>query len=164
MQHTKVATLVTISKVIQKHSKNWCYASQNTILNLLTLFHNVGIQRRMLNYHLADLRTSGMIRTYRRTHRREDGTLCLLSSATCLTMKGALFLYKLGSLWALRHFKALKKKYMPQPAPSPKNSGKTPGQPSKTPTKGINQNPFLDATCRSKMGLSPIPPKLKEIP
>ncbi|MBA7627047.1 hypothetical protein ES703_34508 [subsurface metagenome] len=164
MQHTKVATLVTISKVIQKHSKNWCYASQNTILNLLTLFHNIAIQRRMLNYHLADLRAQGLIKTYGRTHRNENGTLCLLSSATCLTMKGALFLYKLGSLWALRHFKALKKKYTPQPAASPQEPGKTPGSPWETPRKDLDQNPFLDAACRSKMHLSPIPPKLKEIP
>ena len=164
MQHTKVATIVTISKVIQKHSKNWCYASQNTILNLLSSFHNIGIHRRMLNYHLADLRAQGLIKTWRRTKRNEDGTLCLLSSATCLTMKGALFLYKLGSLWALRHFKTLKKKYTPTPAPSHKDPGKTPVATGETPRHGLDQNPFLDQQCRQKMGLSPIPPKLKEIP
>ncbi|MBA7647187.1 hypothetical protein ES703_54957 [subsurface metagenome] len=164
MQHTKVATLVTISKVIQKHSKNWCYASQNTILNLLTSFHNISIQRRMLNYHLADLRKEGLIKTWRRTHRNDNGTICLLSSATCLTMKAALFLYKMGSLWALRHFKQLKKTYVPQPAPSPRDIGKTPASPWETPTKNIDQNPFLDQACRKKLGLSPVLKPLKEVP
>jgi len=158
MQHTKVATLVTISKVIQKHSKNWCYASQNTILNLLSSFHNIGIHRRMLNYHLTDLRRAGLIKTWRRTKRNEDGTFCLLSSATCLTMKGALFLYKLGSSWALRHFNALKKKYLPSRPSTQKDIGKTPGSPWETPRKDLDQNPFLDATCRLKMGLPPITP------
>jgi len=157
MQLTKVATLVTISKVIQKHQKNWCYASQNTILNLLTLFHNIGIHRRMLNYHLADLREQGLIKTWRRTKRNEDGTICLLSSATCLTMKGALFLYKMGSSWALRHFKALKKKYMPQVAASPQGPGETPSPEGQKPATYNPKNPFLDQKCRLNMGLPPIP-------
>jgi len=161
MLPTKVATFVTISKIIQKHNTNWSYASQNTYLNLLTLFHNIEIRRRMLNYHLADLRRQGLIKTWRRTKRNEDGTLCLLSSATCLTMKGALFLYKLGSLWALRHYKALKKKYAPSPAPSPQKPGQTPGPPQENPPKDINQNPFLDTACRLKMGLTPTPPILE---
>jgi len=164
MQHTKLSTLVTISKVIQKHHKNWCYASQNTILNLLSLFHNIAIHRRMLNYHLADLRGHGLIRTFGRTHRREDGTLCLLSSATCLTMKGALFLYKMGNIWALRHFKSLKNKYMPQPAPSPADPGETPVSQGTKPTAYNLKNPFLDQQCRQKMGLSPTMAPLKEIP
>lgn len=151
-----------IGKVIQKHGKNFSFAAQQTQLNLLKKFHNIDIQRRMLNYHLADLRAEGLIRTYRRTHRREDGTLCLLSSATCLTIKGALFLYKMGSQWALKHFKSLKKRYMPQPAASPQDLGKTPGSPGEIPTKDIDQNPFLDAACRVKMGLLPIPPLLKQ--
>jgi len=77
-------------------------------------------------------------------------------------MKGALFLYKLGSLWALRHFKALKKKYTPSPAPSHKDIGKTPGSPWETPRKDLDQNPFLDTACRSTMGLPSIPPILKQ--
>lgn len=162
MQHTKLSTLVTISKVIQKHATFWCYASQNTILNLLTSFHNVAIQRRMLNYHLADLRGHGMIRTFGRTHRNEDGTICLLSSATCLTIKGALFLYKMGNLWALRHLKALKKKYMPQEAAQPQAPGEAPVTQGKKPTIYPDNNPFLDRKCRLKMGLPPIPEILKK--
>lgn len=163
MQHTKLSTLVTISKVIQKHSKNWCYASQETILNLLTKFHNIGIKRRMLNYHLADLRGHGMIRTFGRTHRRDDGTICLLSSATCLTMKGALFLYKMGSSWALRHFKSLKKKYVPQEAAQPQDSGENPDPVGQKPTAYNPKNPFLDQKCRLRMGLPLTPATLKEV-
>lgn len=162
MLPTKIATFVTISKVIQKHNTNWSYASQNTYLNLLLSHHNIHIHRRMLNYHLADLRAQGLIKTYRRTHRNDNGTICLLSSATCLTMKGALSLYKMGNLWALRHFKSLKKKYSPQPTSSPKETGKTPELIGKDPVKGIDKNPFLDAACRSKMGLPPLPPLLKQ--
>lgn len=157
MQRTKVATLVTLGKVIEKYKSNWCYASQNTLLNLLEKHQNILIHRRMLNYHLADLRIENLIKTVRRNKRLEDGTLCLLSSATCLTLKGAYLLYKMGSLWALRHLKRLKGKY----GPDPDKKAKRP----KSPTHQVetynqvepSKNPFLDKKCRKKMGLPDIP-------
>lgn len=161
MQLTKFSTLTTVSKVIQAHRKDWCYAAQQTLLNLLKKFHNIAIGRRMLNYHLADLRKEGLIKTYGRIHRREDGTICLLSSATCLTLKGAYYLYKKGNSWALRHFKALKKRYGPQKAASPQDSGENPDPVGKTPIPCNPNNPFLDQKCRSRMGLPPIPIPLK---
>lgn len=163
MQHTKLSTLVTISKVIQAHKKFWSYASQDTILNLLLSFHNVHIRRRMLNYHLADLRGHGMIRTFGRTHRNENGTICLLSSATCLTVKGALFLYKMGNLWALRHMKSLKRKYTPQAQAKHHDLKKKPDLMGKNPTDYPEKNRFLDQECRLKMGLPPTIPKLQEV-
>jgi len=162
MRHTKLSTLVTLAKVIEKHRKYWCYASQNTILNLLLLFHNTVIRRRMLNYHLADLRREGLIKTYGRTHRRADGTICLLSSATALTIKGSLLLYKMGSTWALRHMKSLKNKYLPREQPPAQDTGETPDTLGKKPTTYPDKNPFLDQECRQKMGLLPLTNLLKK--
>lgn len=152
---SKIAVLVTISKVIQKYQKYWCYASQNTILELLDQFHNVTIHRRMLNYHLADIREEGLIKTIGRTHRNDDGTICLLSSATCLTIKGALFLYRMGSAWALRHMKSLKEKYQPEQPKDLELRARGPADPQEKPPRKISKNPFLDRTLREKMGLPP---------
>jgi hypothetical protein len=68
----------------------------------------------MLNYHLADLRKAGLIKTIRRTHRKSDGTLCLQTSATCLTPLGYLELWKLGCGWAKKMYDSLIKKYNPK--------------------------------------------------
>jgi hypothetical protein len=72
-------------------------------------------------------------------------------------MKGALFLYKMGSAWALRHFKSLKRKYIPKDAPLPQVSGEKPDHVGKKPTSYPDKNPFLDINLRFKMGLPPIP-------
>lgn len=157
MQTSKVSLVVTISKVIQAHTRFWCYASQSTLLQLLEKYHNIKIKRRMLNYHLADLRSEGLIKTWKRNYRNDDGTLCLLSSATCLTLKGATFLYKLGSNWALRHIKSLKERYVPAQASKSPRREDPPGQTREDPTRKIDQNPFLDETLRRKIGLPGAP-------
>lgn len=162
MQRSKIATLVTVSKVIEAHTNFWCYASQRTLLNLLYKFHQIEIKRRQLNYHLADLRREGLVRTWKRNYRREDGTFCLLSSATCLTLKGATLLYKLGSAWALRHIKSLKKRFAPSPQAGAKDPGKSPGPSREVPPRKIKKNPFLDAELRQQMGLPAAPPWKKQ--
>ena len=154
MQRTKISTLVTLGKIIAKYNTNYCYASQNTLLDLLEKFQNIKIERRMLNYHLADLRREGLIKTIRRNSRRDDGTFCLLSSATCLTIKGARLLYKMGSSWALRHFNSLRKKYMPQKAADSKSILEASEHKSTEPTASQLKNPYLDQESRRKMGLS----------
>jgi hypothetical protein len=106
----------------------------------------------MLNYHLADLRREGLIKTIRRIERRDDGTICLLSSATCLTIKGAHLLYKMGSSWALRHFNALRKKYMPQKASNPSSSRRAEEYKSTDDVDLPSYNPYLDREFRRKLG------------
>lgn len=106
--HSKTSLLVTIAHVIKVHDNNWCYATQSKLIELLAQHHQVDIKQRQLNYHLRDLRDAGFIKTIKRTRREEDGTLTLMSSATCLTIKGCLRLFQLGMAWALRHLKKLK--------------------------------------------------------
>jgi hypothetical protein len=126
MRHTKLQTLTSIAAVIRKYKKNYCTASQEKLVELLVKYHGVSIQRRMLNYHLADLRKLGLIKTVRRTHRNKDGTLCLETSATCLTPSGYLELLKLGCEWAKKKYNQLMDKYFPKKidtkkAPEPLN-------------------------------------------
>lgn len=114
MRSTKLQTLTSIAAVIKKYKKNYCTASQQKIVELLAKYYGVSIQRRMLNYHLADLRKFGMIKTVRRTHRNKDGTLCLETSATCLTPIGYHELWKLGCEWAKKKYNELMSKYFPK--------------------------------------------------
>lgn len=114
MRSTKLQTLTSIAAVIRKYKKNYCTASQEKLIELLVKYHGVSIQRRMLNYHLADLRKLGLIKTVRRTHRNKDGTLCLETSATCLTPSGYLELLKLGCEWAKKKYDQLMSKYFPK--------------------------------------------------
>ena len=114
MRSTKVQVMTTLAAVIRKYKKNYCIASQEKLIELLVKYYDVSIQRRMLNYHLADLRKFGMIKTVRRTHRNKDGTLCLETSATCLTPIGYHELWKLGCEWAKKKYNELMSKYFPK--------------------------------------------------
>jgi len=111
---TKYSTLICLQKIIEKHGSNYSYASQAKLLELLETIHKVKINVRMLGYHLADLRREGLITSIKRTHRREDGTLSLLTSATCLTIAGCKYLATKGVKWAWQHLKLLVKKYVPR--------------------------------------------------
>jgi hypothetical protein len=113
MRNTKVQLLTSIAAVIRKYKKKYCTASQEKLIELLTEFHDVSIQRRQLNYHLADLRRYGLIKTIRRTHRNKDGTLCLETSATCITPAGYWQLWMMGSEWAKKMYEKIVKKYIP---------------------------------------------------
>lgn len=152
--HTKSAVLVTVSKVIQKYKGNWCLATQNTIILLLEEHHKINIKRRSLNYHLADLREHGLIRTIRRNGRNADGTLYLLSSATCLTIKGCYYLARNGYNWAYKKAKQLQKTYYPSvPAKNIQQSQSTDDREEKTLS---NYNPFKDPAFREATGLDTI--------
>jgi DNA-binding transcriptional ArsR family regulator len=108
--------MTTLAAIIRKYNKKYCIASQNKLIELLATYYNVNIQKRQLNYHLADLRKAGLIKSIRRTYRNRDGTLCLNTSATCITLLGYLELWKMGCEWAKKMYDKLKKKYFPQKA------------------------------------------------
>lgn len=116
MRNTKLNVLTTLAAVIRKYKKKHCTAGQTKIIELLATYYNVSIQHRMLNYHLADLRKMGLIKTIKRTHRKKDGTLCLETSATCLTPHGYYELWQLGCEWAKKQYDRLIKKYFPKKA------------------------------------------------
>lgn len=155
MKTTKLAVLITHASIIKKYNGNWSYASQQTVLNLLKTCHDTVIKRRQLGYHLADLREEGLIKTIKRSKRNEDGTLCLLSSATCLTMKGCVFLYRLGLTWAMQHLNKLRNKYLP-PSNTHKKRETAERNQASSPLRPKN-NPFLDPVFRQQVGLEPAP-------
>lgn len=115
MKATKYSLLVTIAKIIETHGGNYSYAGQTKYLELLEGKHEAKIGRRMLNYHMADLEADGLIKRVRRTHRNEDGTISLLTTAICITVKGCRMLAMKGVKWAWAHMKKLAKKYIPAP-------------------------------------------------
>ena len=158
MNTSKYSVLVTCAGVIHKYKGNWGTASQNTILGLLKTFHDIDIKRRQLGYHLADLRSEELIRTIKRHRRDPDGTICYNSSATCLTIKGCLFLYRKGVVWALKHMKKLRDKYIPhEPTGSKWETAKKPRTPGVNPQ---GDSPFMDSEFRRKKGFGPIPAHL----
>lgn len=156
MRNTKFDVLITITSIIRKYKGNWCYASRDRILELLLYHHSISIGYRQLGNHLADLRDQGLIKSIRRNHRKEDGTLCLLTSARCLTIKACNYLIKRGLFWLKQHRNYLKRKYLPPPDPGkPREIPPLPPQPDLTTTP---ENRFTDPEIRKKLGLKPIPP------
>lgn len=155
MNTSKVAVLVTHASVIKKYKGNWSLASQQKVLDLLKKCHDIIIKRRQLGYHLADLRAEGFIKTIKRHRRDPDGTVCLLSSATCLTMKGCVFLYRLGQTWALKHLRNLRRTYGPRLPSSNKREAAYKAQVNDDHTQG--DSPFMDPEFRRKRGLEPFP-------
>jgi len=156
MRNTKYDVLITIQAIIKRYGPNWCYASRNKILELLHKYHDIKIGYRMLGYHLADLREVGFIKTYGRTHRRNDGTLCLLTSARCLTIRGCKYLLRRGVTWAKHHLNRLKLKYIPHQPGKPHDEAKHPARDFVP--EGSGQNPFLDPGHRRRLGLPDAPP------
>jgi len=116
MRSTKVQTLTTIAAIIRKYKKKYCVASQQKLIELLLKYYGVEIGIRMLNYHLADLRRMGLIKSIKRIYRNRDGTITLNTSATCITVRGYQELWKMGCEWAKTMYEKLKKKYYPTPA------------------------------------------------
>lgn len=160
MNTSKVAVLITQASIIRKYKGNWCYASQQTLLDLLKKCHDTVIKRRQLNYHLADLRAEGLIKTIKRHRRDPDGTVCLLSSATCLTMKGCVFLYRLGQFWALKHLNTLRSKYLPNRNRPKRETAKETPRPNDKQRR--EDNPFSNPVFRQQVGLQPQPAYLKD--
>lgn len=161
MNTSKIAVLITQASIIKKYKGNWSFASQQTVLSLLKKCHDTVIKRRQLGYHLADLRREGLIKTIKRTRRDPDGTVCLLSSATCLTMKGCVFLYRLGQVWALKHLNNLRSKYHPTKPSPPKRE--TAIKAHAEPIEHQEDGRFLDPDFRERIGLDPLPAFLRPL-
>ena len=156
MRNTKYDVLITIQAILKRYRGNWCYPSRARILELLQKYHTIEIRYRQLGYHLADLRDAGLIKSIRRNHRNDDGTLCLLTSARCLTIKGCKYLVKRGVTWAQHHLNRLKLKYMPPQPGKPDSEAKHSDREDLPEHSG--KNPFLDPGHRRRLGLPDAPP------
>jgi len=156
MNVTKIAVLTTVAAIIKKYHGNWSLASQKRMLELLEQIHLIPIKRRMLCYHLADLRAAKLITTIKRHKRDANGQICLMSSATALTVGGCVLLFRLGNRWALKQLQYLKSRYGQQP-PNGIN-----GQNNHKPPNG-REDPhgsgrFQDPGFRVGIGLPAFPP------
>jgi len=156
MRTTKYDVLIITASIIQKSRGNWSYASRNATLELLDKIHNIKIRYRQLGNHLADLRDAGLIKSWTRNHRMANGTLCLLTSARCLTIKGCKYLIRHGVTWAKHHLNKLKLKYIP-PEPGKPASVKLPPTLGQTPIN-TGESPFEDPEFRKEHGLRPLLP------
>lgn len=161
MRTVKYDVLVTLTAIIRKYKGNWSYVTRDKLLELLRVYYNIEIGYRQLGNHLRDLKSSGLIVTYRRTHRNADGTFCLLTSARGLTLKGCKYLLSRGYRWATIHLQKLKAKYKPPKEGRPEKDLLLSDQEEVTRKPG--ENPYLDPVYRKKHGFDPIPPfKLQE--
>lgn len=75
LETTHQAILATLAYLAARHSKKYCYPSQETLLKLLKRHHGIEICRRTLNYYLKDLEDNKLIERYVRRYRRADGSL-----------------------------------------------------------------------------------------
>jgi len=156
MNVTKIAVLTTFGAIIKKYHGNWATPSQNTILSLLVVYHQIKIKRRALGYHLADLRAGKLITTIKRHKRDSNGQICLMSSATALTMKGCVQLFQLGNQWALKQLQYLKSHYPPEP-PNNHTNNKNHKKPQ-PPRSTKKSDRFEDPGFRAGLGLTAFPP------
>lgn len=156
MRTVKYDVLVTITAIIQKYKGNWSYVTRDKLLELLRVYYKDKIGYRQLGYHLRDLKSSKLIKTYRRNHRNEDGTFCLLTTARGLTVKGCKYLLNRGYRWAAIHLQKLKSKYQKYQKGRPEKDLTSDDQ-TEAPRKP-GQNPFLDPKYRKKHGFDPDPP------
>ncbi len=156
MNVTKIAVLVTVGAIIKKYKGNWSMASQKRMLELLEQIHTIPIKRRMLCYHLADLRAAKLITTIKRHKRDSNGQICLMSSATALTIGGCVLLFKLGNRWALKQLEFLKSRYGQESTPNHN------GENNRKPPNGRKTEPesdrFRDPEFRVGIGLPAFPP------
>ena len=90
--------------------KDYCWPSQEKIIEILDQVHQISISRRTLNYHLRALEDHGFIRRIRRIKRGKNGQIefhstlyCLLDKARKLLKKLMRFIYrsmkKFAHLW-----------------------------------------------------------------
>ncbi len=156
MNVTKIAVLTTIGAIIKKYKGNWSFASQKRMLELLKQIHTIPIKRRQLCYHLADLRAARLITTIKRHRRDENGQICLMSSATALTVGGCVLLFRLGNRWALKQLEFLKSRYGQESTPSriAEKNHKPPGARE----IDLGTGRFQDPGFRVGIGLPAFPP------
>ncbi len=96
IHRSKIAVLVTIFKLIEKHHRSYCWPTRSTIQKLLFKYHDIEISLSAIDKHLKNLNDYHYIKSFRRFGRREDGTYFLKPSNRQLTKRGLSFLIKLG--------------------------------------------------------------------
>jgi len=86
-EHRFSAILAVLKGLADKHSKNYCFPSQDTLCWLLWRYYGVCVSRRTLNYDLQDLDDAGAISRTRR-HKRLGRRFRASSTLYLLTKKG----------------------------------------------------------------------------
>lgn len=97
------AILHTLGAISKCHNKPYCWASQQTQLDLLLKYHHWNISRRTLNRRLRELEDQGYFERVRRHIKGNDGQLMLRSTLYKLKAKFFEWAYRAGQ-WAKRFF------------------------------------------------------------
>ncbi|MCW7079298.1 MAG: helix-turn-helix domain-containing protein [Canidatus Methanoxibalbensis ujae] len=92
LNHNSIAILTLLINLCAHYKKNYCYPSQDWILETLKEKYKVYISKRTLNYHLRLLEDLGFIQRKRRIARAKDGTLSTKSTLYILARKAYKFI------------------------------------------------------------------------
>jgi len=106
-RNTKLSTLITIAKIISLSKKNYSYLTQQKYIELLLKHHKVKIAPRTLRYHLKGLEDMGMIMRHKRWSRDSTGRVFRRSTAICITIVGAKYMFAKGCDFAVRMMKTI---------------------------------------------------------
>ena len=80
------AILDTLTSICRITNLNYCYPSQSTILKKLSIYHQIEMSRRSLNYYLKYMEASGMIKRVRRISKdKKSGILKFRSTMYWVT-------------------------------------------------------------------------------
>jgi len=104
------STINTINYLARANKKDYCYPSQEKMLEILTNFYSVMIRRRQLNYILKFLEKEGFITRRRRLKKSKEGKLVFNTTLYRLKKKSLKNLAKLLGAIKRTGFKLIEKK------------------------------------------------------
>ena len=107
MNHTKLALLVSIYRILVKGKKHYAVPSVNALIDLVASRHETDIKRRWAFQCLHDIEALGYINRQERFRKDPDGGWKQIPSLITITLKGARRLFDLGIEGASRLVKEI---------------------------------------------------------
>jgi len=92
---TKAAIVEILVSLQLRYGKAYCFPTQKKILQLLEEYHGIKIQRRALNYALADLEAAHIISRKRRIKHSKTGEMIFKSSLYFIQKLGHIFISRI---------------------------------------------------------------------
>jgi len=107
MHFTKPATMITLFFCTGQGKNHYTTAAVDTILELLSFHHNVHIKRRWLFQVLRDFLDAGLIKRNPRNINDGNGLVSQIPSMIVFSLKGVVWLVKMGVAGAKEVHKAM---------------------------------------------------------
>ena len=124
VRHPDIRIMETLAGLAGHYARDWCYPSQEKILELLKRFTGRRLSRRHLNRHLRALVRDGLLRRIRRHVRARSGALRLRSTVYVLAGRWLARVRQLVNA-AARWAHSPAKSMPPSPVPGPAHNGMT---------------------------------------